>query len=204
MMTLRATADGPLIFHASIRGLPIYLDQFSLIEIAKGDPARRSRFLAALHGGADLLFSVTNAVELGGPQGKSSDTIREFLDEVGPYWFPVELDTKVVVDRELAGVPAPRSYLSERFAKDFFNFATRPSIYSPGSGKVVLCDASIFKLGAVVDWMQPQRDSLTEGKRDLDAALIVKIAGYRAEYDKDSGWLDAHFPAVDKFKPAMP
>src|SRR5438046_966757 len=142
MMTVRATGDGPaLTFNASIKGLPIYLDHDSLIDMAKGDPERRTRFLAALYGGADLMFSVTNAIELAGPQGRSIEIMREFLDQVGPHWFPVELDAYMVVHREGKGMLSPEVCLSKQFANDFFNFVTRPSVYAPGSGKVILCGA---------------------------------------------------------------
>jgi hypothetical protein len=151
-----------------------------------------------------LMFSVTNAIELAGPQGRSIEIMREFLDQVGPHWFPVELDAKLVVDREINRIHSPEACLSTRFAKDFFNFVTRPSVYAPGSGEIVLCDANIFNLGAIFDWMQPQRDSLTQGKQELDTALTNKITGYRAEFEEDPGWLDENFPALTSFNPAMP
>jgi hypothetical protein len=130
--------------------------------------------------------------------------MREFLDQIGPHWFPVELDAKLVVDREIGNVRSPEACLSTRFAKDFFSFVTRPSVYAPGSCKIIICDANIFNLGAIFEWMQPQRDSLAEGKLDLDAALISKIDGYRTKFERDPRWLDEHFPALTFYDPAMP
>jgi hypothetical protein len=77
MIRVTSSIDGaPLTFNATVSGLAIYLDNFSLIKLAKGDLSRRKRFFDALRLGADLLFSVTNAVDLAGPQGRSLDAVR--------------------------------------------------------------------------------------------------------------------------------
>jgi len=58
------------MIHTFVEGVAIYLDNFAIIDLAKGDPARRARFVRAIRdGGAELLFSVGNAVELLGPEG---------------------------------------------------------------------------------------------------------------------------------------
>ena len=100
MITIDAGTDGLPVFNATTSGLAIYLDNFALISLAKGDPSRRQRFLDVVHTGADLLFSLTNAAEVTGPQGRSLEAVRTFLDQVGPHWFPVELDPFVVTKRE--------------------------------------------------------------------------------------------------------
>src|SRR5690349_18175633 len=126
MMSVTAAIGGPaLTFNATIRGLPIYLDHDSLNDMASGDPRRRERFIAVLRGGGDLLFSVTTAVELGDRQGRSVETMRTFLDEVGPCWVPVELDTHVAAKRELQSGSTAEACICTRFAKDFFNFRLR-------------------------------------------------------------------------------
>ena len=70
---------------ASVNGLTVFLDNFAIIGLAKGHPDRRRRFIAILNRGVDVLFSVSNAAELSGPQGDSFITIREFLDEIGGW-----------------------------------------------------------------------------------------------------------------------
>jgi|ERR1035437_1741571 hypothetical protein len=70
--------------------------QLRIKELAKGDASRKRRFLAAVNRGAELLFSVANAAELTGFQDGSSREVRAFLEEIGPHWFPVELDPKGV------------------------------------------------------------------------------------------------------------
>lgn len=92
MIRATASVDGlPFTFNATVGGLAIYLDNWALIDLAEGNPSRRKRFVATLQSGADVLFSLTNVVELSGPQGESIDIVRNFLDEIGPHWFPVEL-----------------------------------------------------------------------------------------------------------------
>src|SRR5215471_4528750 len=128
MMHVTSTLDGPaLTFNATVRGLPIYLDHDSLSDMATGDPRRRERFIAVLRGGADLLFSVTTAVELGDRQGRSVEMIRAFLDEVGPCWVPVELDTHAAAKRELQTGSTPDACISRQFGKDYASEAAAAS-----------------------------------------------------------------------------
>lgn len=196
MMSVLATADGPLRFSATVRGAPVYLDHDSLIELATGSADRRSRFVAALNAGGDLLFSVTNATELGGPRGASVGVLRDFLTEVGPNWIPVELNPFAVIQREVEGQQYPEACVSATFLRDIFNFVTR------AQGRVILCDSSAFNLGAVVDWMQTQRAELEAAKRDLDDALIKRVAHDRARYEEDHGWLEEKFAAFRLFNPS--
>lgn len=197
MMSITATLDGPaLTFNATVRGLPIYLDHDSLTDIATGDSRRRERFIAILHGGGDLLFSVTTAVELGDRQGRSVEMIRTFLDEIGPCWVPVELDTHAAARRELETGSTADACISTRFGKDYFNFRLNQC----GRDRLFVCDESVFQLGAIFDWMLPQRESLRRGKRDLDDALITKIMTYAAQFKRDPAAFDASLPA-SPFKP---
>jgi hypothetical protein len=105
--------------HASVDGLPVYLDLFAIKELAKGNPARRKRFISLLNRGVEILFSVANAAELSGPQGASFDRMLAFLDEIGPRWFPVEFDPYVCIQRERE-LSDPLTYcFSERLLKTF-------------------------------------------------------------------------------------
>ena len=106
--------------NASLTGVAVYLDHFAIMDLAEGDVSRRQRFISALHsGGAELLFSVSNLVDLSGPLGHSLDAAKIFLDEIGAHWFPVELDPNIVVKRERDGIGPAHNCLSERFLKDF-------------------------------------------------------------------------------------
>jgi hypothetical protein len=154
----------PLIFKATVNGLPMYLDNFALIELAKHDRARRTRLIDALHSGkVDLLFSVTNAAELVGPQGRSLELVRAFLDEIGPNWFPVELNPAEVVQRELKGTRPSESCISQQFMKDYFRDRTQS--YKAGSGGVIDLSPSFFRLGPVLDWVCPSGTPFSKAKR---------------------------------------
>jgi hypothetical protein len=101
MITVTSNIDGPpLTFNVTLRGLAIYLDTFALIHLAERDRVLGKRFIALFGSQVDLLFSVTNAAELAGSQGASFEAVKKFLNEIGPHWFPVELDAFEVVKRE--------------------------------------------------------------------------------------------------------
>jgi hypothetical protein len=153
---IRITSSG---FDVSISGLAIYLDNCAVIELAKHNRSRRKRFIRALQTGkADLMFSVTNAAEITGPQGKSREAVGTFLDAIGLHWFPVELAADTVVRREQSGLDPAKCCVSEDFLKHYWAARTRanPSI----SRK-----AEVFHLGAIFDWLGPQRDSIRETSR---------------------------------------
>lgn len=119
MMTVTATADGPLLFRASIRGLPIYLDNDSLLDIAKGNNracgrqlvgARRRRYhehmtVAQLLKSAKALpkrererlvreiLALENPTRVGGPSGRRPARVT---------WPDIETRAKLIVgDRVL-------------------------------------------------------------------------------------------------------
>jgi hypothetical protein len=194
---IRATSrpDGPFMtVNASVSGAVVYLDNWALGDLAEGDPSRQKRFTGAMRSGLGLLFSVTNAAELSGPQGRSADAIRAFLDEIGPHWFPVELDQTEVVKRELSGADPGNSCVSEALVKSYVT--DRMSAYLPGSGKVIELSADFFSLGAVLDWVGPQRDSIRKGSAEMDEALRSRIGEYTDKSRGDATWLNEKFPSV--------
>lgn len=201
---IRATSplEGPSVtINASWAGLAIYLDHFALMDLAEGEAKRRQRFLSALRSKeADLLFSVTNAADLTGPLGNSLAAARDFLDEIGPHWFPVELDTFEVIERERRGATRSQCCLSERFLKDHLNNLTNDP---PNPGSVVNLRTDFFLLGSVLDWVGRQRESIREGMRELDNVLFKKVAESRVELDGDPLWLDRILPA-SRFEPSRP
>lgn len=162
----------PLTVTARVRGLAVYLDNWAVGDLAEGDPSRRTRFLAALYSGrADLMFSVANAAELAGPQGESFDAVRRFLNEVGPNWFPVELDTVEVLNREQSGADPAKSCVSEDFMKAYFAYRTVGC--SPGSGSIIDMSEVFSGLGAVLDWRAV--DELDERLITLAAILFPEL-----------------------------
>lgn len=153
--------DGLPTFAAAVNGIPIYLDNFAVKRLAKGDAKLRERFAAACHGGADLLFSVINAVELLGPQGTSAAAIKSFLNELGPHWFPVQMELQTVMDRESKGQDYGACCFCSELLQAYFKSRTSDNV--PGSGRVIDLSAdNFFKLGLFADWLLPRRDELAK------------------------------------------
>jgi hypothetical protein len=187
MIEIKAQQNGKLDLFISIAGPAVYLDNFAIKELAKGDTSRRRQFLAGVNRGAELLFSVANAAELTGFQDSSFREVRAFLEEIGPHWFPVELDPYMVVQRELSGKSADESCFSDKFMRDYLRYraGNRPLEQN--------ISAEFFRLGPIMDWLAPQRDSIAKGKADLDDKLVRKIKEHRARYEADPQWFEAAF-----------
>jgi len=79
---------------AETQGYGVYLDNDSLVDLAKRCEPRRRRFVGALRAKGTLLFSWANAAEIAGPQGDSADAVRAFLDSIGPHWVPLESNAR--------------------------------------------------------------------------------------------------------------
>jgi hypothetical protein len=193
-------ADDPFLT-ASVSGLAVYLDNWSIGDLAEADPARRTRFIRAMRSGVDLLFSATNAAELSGPQGRSADSVRAFLDEIGPHWFPVELDATEVVKREMDGESPERVCVSRNLLIDYV--AHRLRHYTPGCGRVIDLSENFFCLGAILDWVGPQRDSIRRGCAELDDTLRRLIGAHADQNKRNPRWLNEKWLPM-AFHPARP
>jgi hypothetical protein len=191
--------NGRPFTRATLSKCGIYLDTHTITGLAKSDPSRQRRFAAALIAGADLLFSVTNVMEIALLEQDSAVKVRTFLDSVGPHWFPVELDPLDVVQREMQGKFWAEACSSSKFMEDFRNVQLMKS-----GGTILDLSADFFRLNTVMDWTHAQREPIGRGLRDMDAALITRIAQHRKKYDADPAWLDNTFPAVrfNQLRPA--
>ena len=184
MITATSSIDGPAFtVSATVNGLAIYLDNWAVIDLAEGDPSRRRRFIDALQSGADLLFSVTNAAELIGPEGESFDTVKSFLNQLGPHWFPVELNPFKVVEREMNGASRSESCASRDFMDAYFR--DRIKDFAPRSGKIIDLSEDFFRLGAVLDWVAPQRDSIRELSAEFDGIVKDSTSRTRIKYERN-------------------
>lgn len=178
----------------------VYLDNDSLIQLAKGPAATRDRFLRALRTGGTLLFSFTNAAEVSGPQGASADAVRAFLNAVGANWVPLEMDPRAVTDREQQGVKDPAIALS--FMEGYFK--QRAYEMSPdGQGIVDLSADRFFALGAVVDWTSRMRTRIRAWAHEFDDILRSELRKLRLDYDRDPRSLDRSLPPLP-FTPGQP
>jgi hypothetical protein len=178
---------------ASSDGLIVFLDQFAIKELAKGDPERRKRFITTLDRGVEVMFSVSNAAELTGPQLRSFEEMRSFLDEIGPHWFPVEFDPILCIRRERASQDPATCCFSEGLIKAFTATHIRHLQIKPEDLPAAL-PPDFFRLGFFMDRLAPLRQEIITDKDRLDRALKEQIMEHRAAYKKDDAWLDAHFP----------
>jgi len=190
-MTLNASVSGPVV----------YLDNWAFINLAKGDQSRRRRFLDAIRSGVDLLFSATNAAELSGPQGRSAEAVKAFLDEIGPRWFPAKLDPTEVIKGELRGESPGTVCVDQNFLKSYVADLMRN--YTPGSGKVICLSDDFFRLGPILDRLGPQRESLSKTSAQFDELLKSERAAVRGTFKRDPELLDRKFPRIP-FNPARP
>jgi hypothetical protein len=190
-----STIDEPLNIFATANGSPVYLDNWAMINLAKGDSSRRSRFIEAVRTGADLLFSVANAVELAGPSGKSFDAVKSFLDQLGPHWVPIELNPFLVMEREQNGQDPTGNCISKDFMGAYFQNQT--AHFTPGSGKIIDLGSDFFRLGAVMDWVT-QSDRLRKQSAEFDDVLRQ----VRARFEQSPSLLNQRFPTFDPLRPA--
>lgn len=201
MIRATANADGPLFtLNASVNGPVVYLDNWAIYDLAEGDPRRRKRFIEAMRSGMDLLFSVTNVAELWGPQGRSAEAVRTFLDEIGPRWFPAELSPIEVIKREMKGVDPDGVCMSEHFLKSYVAELMRSC--EPGSGKVIVLSDDFFHLGAILDYVGSQRESIRIGSTESDRILGDAIRRQAGKCKQDEDWLNKRFPLIP-FNPSL-
>jgi len=199
MITVKPHRTELLGLHASVGGLAVFLDLFAIKELAKGDPARRKRFIALLDRGVEVLFSVSNAAELSGPQGPSSEKMREFLDEIGPHWFPVEFDPQVCIQRELELKDPLACCVSERLLKAFTATGIRRSPAIQVADLPASLPADFFRLGLFMDSLASQRQAIIDTKAQMGRMFKDQIMEHRSKHEKDPAWLDDNFPEV-RFK----
>src|SRR5260370_30425837 len=190
-----------MTFNAGGRGRGFELEIGALIELVKRAPPRRRRFLDAIRSGADVLFSVTNAAELSGPQGRSAEAVRTFLDEIGPHWFPAKLDPIDAIRLEIKGENPGRVCFDEQFLKSYVADGMRNFV--PGCGRVLDLSDDFFSLAPMMDRLGPQRESIYETSAKFDQLLKSKMSMIRERSKRDPSLLDEKFPWVP-FDPARP
>ena len=201
MISFTARSDGAPEIKLSLNGVPVFLDQFAIKKLAKEDASRRLRFTEAMRKGGDLIFSVSNAAELTGPTGKSAEKIRKFLTGLGAHWFPVEMDAKLMSDREvsmlragnLTGTARADNIACKQLAKDFFDDRL---VTQPRGELVDLSPDTFFDLGWFIEKLSRQRDSIITGKRQMGEVLRERIIAHRKKLDHDPNWIDSAFPII--------
>lgn len=202
MIRATANSDGAIFtLNASVNGPVVSLDNWAFINLAKGDPSRRERFLAAIHRGIEVLFSVTNAAELSGPQGRSAHVVRGFLEEIGPRWFPAKHDATEVIKLEISGKSPDAVCVDHDFLKAYV--ADRLQPYQSGCGNIASLGGDFFRLGPLLDRLRPQRESIYKTSADFDRLLKNQMTRVWALSKRDPRFLDKKFPWVP-FNPDRP
>lgn len=200
---IRFTSEnGNPVIVAETKGCGVYLDNDSLIDLAKGCASRRQRFVDAIQRKGTLLFSWTNAVEVAGPQGDSASAVRALLNDIGSHWVPLELNPWTVVKREQAALTT-QAPVSEQFMGAYFQ--QRAYELSPEGNKVLdLSSENFFRLSAVLDWVQENRDSIRQDVARIDDELRCRLKRLRADYEGNPASLDRLLPPerFDQHRPA--
>jgi hypothetical protein len=193
------TSSGQPAFAASVNGIAIYLDNWAIKDLAKGEAKLRERLVAVVNNGADVLFSSAHALEALGPQGRSSDAFRTFLNQLGAHWYPVESNVFKVLERESAGKSGSDSSFDEELLRAYFQSATAGNVR--GSGTIIDLSESFFKLGNWIDWLAPQRGELDRLRAEYERMLQDYVVKLRDKFKKKPALLNVALPAI-QFSPS--
>lgn len=87
------------LFTQSIRPPRIYLDHWAVRYFSQ-DEASRKRILSLFETRGTLLFSPTNALEIGANSGSSLTRIRTFLGDIGEKWVQLAASPMKVIEAE--------------------------------------------------------------------------------------------------------
>ena len=193
--------DGNPVVDFELTGCGVYLDNDSIIGLAKGPDSRRERFVQALIPRGSLLFSMTNAIEVAGPQGDSAVAVRTFLNSIGHHWIPLELNFFNVLDRESRGEVRDAPF--SRLLADAY-LRQRISDLSPTGTEIVDLSASnFFHLGAFVDWGNSIRSKIRTDAAEIDAAVLTWLRQGIDDYRAIPKEMGVSFPPV-QFDPLRP
>jgi hypothetical protein len=177
--------------------VPVYLDNFAVLTLAKESRVGlRRQFIDALRRRGRLLFSITNFVELAGPQGHTVEQVRGFLKDVGSHWMPVEMDPYVVCERESRG-----NVLEPHASLGFIDAFMQQRFAELSEGEEPQRE-DFFNLALVLDWIRADRDYWREQSRQMDEMMRRKIAEWRTDYDAGLRGIDQD--AALPFEPARP
>jgi hypothetical protein len=161
-----------------VRSPAIYLDQDSLHDLAEPKP-RRDRFLDIFKRKGTLMFSWTNVMDTAGPQGGTKEEICGFLDALGPFWIPLEMNPYKVVRKEQGLEPSSGTpCVSETFLKAYY-----PIVHG-----------NTPTLARAVDLVHENRSHVLANTEHLKNQISQTITTFRSEYIKDPSNLDRKLP----------
>ena len=172
----------------------IYLDHWALRRLSENH-VFGDRFLSAFKHRGTVMFSVMNAAEIARDlSSQRAHEIRDFLEKLGPHWFPMTIDPLRIINAEETGKTpdglAPCA--SGEFLKDP-HFARRLA-----TGPV--------SLACVVDLVYgPGGDDLRRVTAENMNQLWKAFEGHRDKYAKNQKSLANKFPLreFDATKPML-
>jgi hypothetical protein len=126
---------------------------------------------------------VANAAELPGPPRGSFEKMREFVDEIGPRWFPVEFDPIPCIERERESKDLAMCCFSEGLIKSFAATHIKSSHINVEDLPASL-PPDFFRLGFFMERLAPLRQQIIDGKAQLGRRLRQQIIEHRAEHDR--------------------
>lgn len=176
----------------------IYIDNDSLSELAKHS-ALGDRFLACLQHCGTLLFSMSNAVDLAGPQGRSADVVRDFLDRVGSRWAPFEFNAFRLARREVG----QESHEGSPAASPVLIHALVLQQLEDAGTAIVGVGSELLRLGRIVEYVQRDRTAVMQDMQRLKDAAAALVSDSRQKFLQDPGALDRLYPPMS-FSPATP
>ncbi len=157
--------------------MPVYLDQWAIIDLAVRKADLRKRFIDAIHAGrGPLLFSIANLWEIGGPQQASKSAVSTFLSDIGPHWIPVNGVGEVLKREASSELPQPTS---SDFLADYV--LERRNDKNAAGCSIDPRDPSFFDLGRVAHWVKSGPDPVTVDS--VHGELCSMINMMRARYE---------------------
>lgn len=166
----------------------IYLDNWALMTIAE-TPDMRERFLRALRSRGTLLFSFTNAIEIGGPSGDSAAKLKGLLADIENHWLPVEMNVETVIKREEKGL-GRHSPISEQLLAAVL----RRAVAAQERALVFRADgATLFSLSNAIegaqDYFTDPAQTAAQNKKDLADGLRNALAVMKTIKQGPDAWL---------------
>jgi hypothetical protein len=187
---------------ASVGGIAIYLDNWAIKAFAKGNPELSERFIATVKKGADVLFSTNHVVEALGPQNKSADAFKAFLNRLGPHWYPVTANVFDVIEREKRALSPSDCGYDEELLISYYQSKTAQAV--PGSGKIVdPSSEDFFALGSLIEFSAHRREYFVAKSAEFNSSMKDYVEKLRHKFKKNPAWLDAVLPSIP-FHPSRP
>ncbi len=183
MIVVRGTEDR---YDIEVSAVPpcIYLDHWALRRLSE-DGAQGDRFISALKQHGTLMFSVMNVAEIAGDAShRRAQQVRDFLQRIGPRWFPMTIDPLRVIRAEEDALSGKLHCASREFLTD------------PPFAAALL--RGPLSLAHVIDLTAGQGgDCLRSVTHCKTTQLLGQLQRWRSLYRQMPEALDAQYPLLN-------